>query len=68
MRTAIIITCAAAVMLTGVAGAQSARGRFARLVPRARIVLLPNANHFVFRSNEGEVLSAMRAFIDTLPR
>jgi pimeloyl-ACP methyl ester carboxylesterase len=43
-------------------------GRFARLVPRARIVILPNANHFVFRSNEQDVLSAMRPFIDALPR
>jgi pimeloyl-ACP methyl ester carboxylesterase len=43
-------------------------GRFARAVPDARIVVLPNAHHFVFRSNEAEVLAEMRSFIDRLPR
>jgi pimeloyl-ACP methyl ester carboxylesterase len=43
-------------------------GRFARGVPGARIVVLPNANHFVFRSNEREVIAEMRSFIDALPR
>jgi len=42
-------------------------GRFARAVPGSRIVILPNAVHFVWRSHEREVLSAMRAFIDALP-
>lgn len=42
-------------------------GRFARAVPQARVVVLPNANHFVFRSNAAEVIGAMRAFIDALP-
>jgi hypothetical protein len=43
-----------------------APGRFSRTVPGARIIVLPNANHFVFRSHEQEVLSAMRSFIDGL--
>lgn len=42
-------------------------GRLARGFPQAKIVLLPNATHFVFRSNPDEVLAAMRAFIDSLP-
>jgi non-heme chloroperoxidase len=41
---------------------------FARGVQQARVVRIPRANHFVFRSNEAEVLREMRAFIDSLPR
>ncbi len=43
-------------------------GRFARGFPRATIVLIPNATHYVFRSNPDVVLAAMRAFIDPLPQ
>lgn len=43
-------------------------GMFARGVPQAEIVILPNANHFVFNSNPAEVLAKMRTFIDGLPR
>ena len=43
-------------------------GTFARGVPQAQIVILPNANHFIFNSNPAEVIRAMRAFIDGLPR
>jgi len=32
----------------------------------ARVVRLPHANHFVFLSNEADVLREMRAFFDTL--
>ena len=39
---------------------------FRRGVPTARIVVLPNANHYVFKSNEAEVLRDVRAFIDRL--
>ena len=42
-------------------------GRFARGFPNATVVLLSNANHYIFRSNPDEVLAAMRAFIDRLP-
>jgi non-heme chloroperoxidase len=42
-------------------------GRFARGFPHATVVLLPNATHFVFRSNSDAVLAAMRTFIDALP-
>jgi len=43
-------------------------GRFARGLPRASVVLIPNATHFLFDSNPNEVLAAMRAFIDALPQ
>jgi Predicted hydrolases or acyltransferases (alpha/beta hydrolase superfamily) len=39
---------------------------FERGVPSARVVRLPHANHYVFRSNEAEVLQEIRAFIDAL--
>jgi non-heme chloroperoxidase len=35
--------------------------------PSARVIRLPNANHFVFRSNEADVLQDMNAFIASLP-
>ena len=41
---------------------------FERGVPQARVVRLPRANHFVFRSNEAAVLQEMRAFINDLPK
>jgi non-heme chloroperoxidase len=40
---------------------------FAAGNPQARVVRLANANHFVFRSNEEDVLREMKAFIATLP-
>ncbi len=40
---------------------------FKRQVPSARIVLIPHATHYVFQSNEGQVLREMEAFIATLP-
>ena len=33
----------------------------------ARVVRIPRADHYLFRSNEGEVLREMRAFISSLP-
>jgi len=38
------------------------------VVPAAHIVRIPNADHFVFRSNESEVLRITNEFIDGLPR
>jgi non-heme chloroperoxidase len=42
-------------------------GRFAeafeRGVPSARVVRLPNANHFIFLTNEADVLREIRAFL-----
>jgi pimeloyl-ACP methyl ester carboxylesterase len=40
---------------------------FERQVPSAKVVRIPKANHYVFRSNEADVLSEMNAFIATLP-
>jgi pimeloyl-ACP methyl ester carboxylesterase len=36
-------------------------------VPKARVVRLPNASHFIFLSNEADVLREMNAFLATLP-
>jgi hypothetical protein len=41
---------------------------FAAGVPSAEVVRLPNANHYVFRSNEAEVIHAMNNFLDQLPQ
>ena len=38
---------------------------FRKAVPSARIVVLPHANHFVFRSNEADVLREIHAFLDS---
>jgi len=36
--------------------------------PNVKVVRLPHANHYVFRSNEADVLREMNAFIATLPK
>ena len=36
-------------------------------VPSAHVVRLPNADHYVFRSNEAEVLGEMNLFLTGLP-
>jgi non-heme chloroperoxidase len=36
-------------------------------VPTARVVRLPHANHYVFLSNEADVLREMNAFLKSLP-
>ncbi len=38
-----------------------------RQVPSAQVVLIPHATHYLFRSNEGEVLREINNFIATLP-
>ena len=40
---------------------------FETQVPSAHVVRIPHANHYVFRSNEADVLREMDAFIGTLP-
>jgi len=40
---------------------------FKRQVPSARVVVIPDATHYVFRSNEDDVLREMNAFIAVLP-
>jgi pimeloyl-ACP methyl ester carboxylesterase len=41
---------------------------FSQGVPTARVVILPNADHFIFTSNEADILREMRMFIASLPR
>ena len=40
---------------------------FERGVPRSRVILLPDAHHYLFLTEETEVLSALREFIAGLP-
>jgi len=47
------------------AGAQAKA--FESGLPSARVVRLPNANHYVFQSNEADVLREMNAFLSSLP-
>jgi non-heme chloroperoxidase len=39
---------------------------FRRGVPSAHIVMIPNADHYVYLTNEAEVVAEMRAFLATL--
>jgi pimeloyl-ACP methyl ester carboxylesterase len=41
---------------------------FQRGVPQARVVRLAHATHYVFRSNESDVLRELQAFIGALPQ
>ncbi len=41
---------------------------FQRDLPHAQLVRVQRADHYVFLSNESEVLHAMNAFIASLPR
>jgi non-heme chloroperoxidase len=41
---------------------------FQRGLPSAHVVRIPNANHFVFESNEADVLREVNAFISSLPQ
>ena len=36
-------------------------------VPSAKVVLLPNADHDIYRSNESDVVREMNAFLSTVP-
>ena len=48
------------------ARAEAQAKEFESGVPSARVVRLPHANHFVFLSNEADVLREMHAFLDGL--
>ena len=41
---------------------------FERGIPGSRVIILADANHYVFRSNEAEVLTGIRRFISALPK
>ncbi|HEY2915188.1 MAG TPA: alpha/beta hydrolase [Candidatus Angelobacter sp.] len=45
------------------ANANAQAKAFKTAVPQARVVMLPHANHYVFQSNEADVLREMDAFI-----
>jgi pimeloyl-ACP methyl ester carboxylesterase len=51
-------------MDTAQTGAQAKA--FESALPSARVVRLPHANHYVFQSNEADVLREMNAFLATL--
>jgi non-heme chloroperoxidase len=40
---------------------------FQRQVPSAHVVRIAHADHYVFRSNESDVLHEINAFVNTLP-
>lgn len=54
------------VIATDKAGTTAQADAFKAGVPAARVVLLPNASHMVFQSNEADVLREMNAFLATL--
>ncbi len=37
-------------------------------IPSAHVVIIPNADHFVYQSNEADVLREVNAFLATLPQ
>jgi len=41
---------------------------FEKGVPTAHVVRIPHANHYVFNSNEADVIREMNAFLGTLKR
>jgi len=41
---------------------------FQAAIPQARVVRLDHADHFIFKSNESEVIKEMNAFLANLPR
>jgi pimeloyl-ACP methyl ester carboxylesterase len=49
------------------AGCSARAESFARGVPTARVVRIPNADHYVYRSNEAQVIDEMKKFLSTLP-
>ncbi len=41
---------------------------FQTALPAAKVILIPDTDHFVFFSNEAEVLKDINSFIAALPR
>jgi pimeloyl-ACP methyl ester carboxylesterase len=50
-----------------VEGNESILEAIKRNIPSAKLVILPNAEHIIYLSNEDEVLNEIRAFVDNLP-
>jgi hypothetical protein len=40
---------------------------FEKSAPHAKVIRLGNASHYIYRSNEADVLREMNAFMDGLP-
>lgn len=57
----------AARLAADTAGCTARADAFARGVPTARVVRIPNADHYVYRSNEAQVIDDMKRFLSTLP-
>jgi non-heme chloroperoxidase len=57
----------AAVIANDVATTSAQADAFQAGIPSARVIRIPNADHFVFRSNEAEVVSEINAFLTKLP-
>jgi hypothetical protein len=49
------------------AGCTERAEAFTRGVPTARVVRIPNADHYVYRSNEAQVIDEMKKFLSALP-
>jgi non-heme chloroperoxidase len=60
-------TAQAAMKANDLATTSTQANAFEAGVPSAHVVRLPNADHFVFNSNEADVLREMNAFMATLP-
>lgn len=61
-------TARAAAVANDLERAEARATAFEKALPTARVVRLPNADHYVFRSNEVDVLREMNAFIASLPK
>ena len=57
----------AARLATDTAACSARAESFARGVPNARVVRIPNADHYVYRSNEAQVIDEMMKFLNTRP-
>lgn len=53
----------AAVIANDLAMTSAQADAFQAGVPSAKVIRIPNANHFIFRSNEAEVVHAMNTFL-----
>jgi non-heme chloroperoxidase len=60
-------TAQAAMKANDLATTSTQANAFEAGIPSAHVVRLPNADHFVFNSNEADVLREMNAFLSTLP-
>jgi pimeloyl-ACP methyl ester carboxylesterase len=61
-------TARAAAVANDLERAEAQAKAFEKALPTARVVRLPNADHYVFKSNEADVLREMNAFIASLPK